>query len=54
MANIGLGQHRGDGYKEQPLLTLGAELTGAHELIEKYPGGWSAVQAVSYLLKVGP
>lgn len=53
MANIGLGQHRGDGYVEQPLLTLGADLSGAQELIEKYPGGWSAVQAVDFLLKVG-
>lgn len=53
MANIGLGQHRGDGYVEQPLLTLGADFSGAQELIEKHPEGWNAVQAVDYLLKVG-
>lgn len=53
MANIGLGQHRGDGYVEQPLLTLGADLTGAEELLASHPQGWSATEAVAYLLKVG-
>jgi NAD(P)H-dependent flavin oxidoreductase YrpB (nitropropane dioxygenase family) len=53
MANIGLGQHRGDGYVEQPLLTLGADLTGAKELLTLCPDGWSATEAISYLLKVG-
>jgi NAD(P)H-dependent flavin oxidoreductase YrpB (nitropropane dioxygenase family) len=53
MANIGLGQHRADGYIEQPLLTLGADLTGAEELLASHPQGWSATEAVDYLLKVG-
>ena len=52
MANIGLGQHRGDGYVEQPLLTLGADLTGAQDLLKSHPDGWSATEAVAYLLKV--
>lgn len=51
MANIGLGQHRGDGYVEQPLLTLGADLSGAQELIKMHPGGWNASEALDYLLK---
>jgi hypothetical protein len=53
MANIGLGQHRGDGYVEQPLLTLGADLTGAQDLLKSHPQGWNATEAVAYLLKVG-
>lgn len=53
MANIGLGQTRADGYVEPPLITLGADLTGAKELLDAYPGGWNAMQAVHYLLKVG-
>jgi NAD(P)H-dependent flavin oxidoreductase YrpB (nitropropane dioxygenase family) len=53
MANIGLGQIRGDGYTEPPLLTLGADLSGAHELLREHPEGWKAVDALNYLLKVG-
>lgn len=52
MANIGLGQTRPDGYTEPPLLTLGADLSGAHELMAQYPAGWNATEAVKYLLKV--
>ena len=52
MANIGLGQTRADGYAELALLTLGADLTGATALLALYPSGWSADQAVKYLLKV--
>lgn len=52
MANIGLGQTRGDGYAELPMLTLGSDLTGAQALLKAYPAGWSAIDAVDYLLKV--
>lgn len=52
MANIGLGQTRPDGYVEPPLLTLGADLAGAYELIAQYPSGWNATEAVEHLLKV--
>lgn len=52
MANIGLGQTRADGYVEPPLITMGSDLTGAHQLLEAFPSGWSATQAVDYLLKV--
>lgn len=51
MANIGLGQTRADGYVEPPLITMGSDLTGAHELLEAFPSGWNATQAVDYLLK---
>jgi hypothetical protein len=53
MANIGLGQTRADGYVEPPLITMGSDLTGAHELLKAFPGGWNATQAVDYLLKAG-
>jgi len=54
MSNVGLGQTRADGYSEPPLITLGADLTGATELLKSHPSGWDATQAVQYLLKVGP
>ncbi len=49
MADIGLGQHRTDGYAEVPLVTLGQDLTGAVELIARHPQGWTARQALTYL-----
>lgn len=49
MANIGLGQHRKDGYDEDTLVTLGQDLTGAEALIARHPGGWTARQALDYL-----
>ena len=53
MSNVGLGQTRADGYTEPPLITLGADLSGAKELLAFYPKGWNATDAVQYLLKVG-
>jgi NAD(P)H-dependent flavin oxidoreductase YrpB (nitropropane dioxygenase family) len=53
MSNIGLGQTRADGYTEPPLVTLGADLSGAKELLKSHPDGWNATQAVAYLLNVG-
>jgi hypothetical protein len=41
------------GYTELPLLTLGADLSGVFEMLKEYPDGWSAEEAVRYLLKVG-
>ena len=52
MSNIGLGQTRADGYTEPPLITLGADLRGAKELLKSHPEGWNATEAVQYLLKV--
>jgi NAD(P)H-dependent flavin oxidoreductase YrpB (nitropropane dioxygenase family) len=49
MANIGLGQHRKDGYVEDLLVTLGQDLAGAYELIKRHTQGWRAVHALQYL-----
>ena len=49
-ANVGLEQTRRDGYTEQPLVTLGADLDGPRRLLSLYPEGWSADQAVRWLL----
>jgi NAD(P)H-dependent flavin oxidoreductase YrpB (nitropropane dioxygenase family) len=49
-ANVGLGQTRADGYSEEPLITLGADLDGARRLAAAYPAGWSAVEALQWLL----
>ncbi|WP_256841319.1 nitronate monooxygenase [Ornithinimicrobium cryptoxanthini] len=54
MANIGLGQERKDGYAETRLVTLGQDLTGARELITSYVQGWSAREAVGWLLSRVP
>ena len=52
MSNVGLGQTRADGYSEPPLITLGADLRGARELLKSHPTGWDATQAVQYLLNL--
>jgi NAD(P)H-dependent flavin oxidoreductase YrpB (nitropropane dioxygenase family) len=53
-ATIGMGQHRKDGYDEAPLVTLGEDLAGVRELVVRHPQGWSAAQAVAYLLEQLP
>ena len=50
MADIGLGQTREDGLPEEPLVTLGADLTGASRLAALHPDGWSADQVLDWLL----
>lgn len=50
IANVGLGQTRADGYVEPPLVTLGTDLDGARQLAETHPDGWSALQALEWLL----
>ncbi len=50
MANIGLGQVRRNGYVEQPAVTLGQDLEGARALMAHHPGGWTARQAIDWLL----
>jgi hypothetical protein len=50
MASIGLGQIRPDGYEEPRLVTMGSDLSGAKELIKKHPHGWTATQAIEYML----
>lgn len=53
-ANVGLGQTRPDGYSEEPLVTLGADLDGARRLVDAYPAGWSAREALGWLLAERP
>ncbi len=48
--DIGLGQTRADGYEEETLVTLGADLDGARRLIAQHPGGWTADEALDWLL----
>jgi NAD(P)H-dependent flavin oxidoreductase YrpB (nitropropane dioxygenase family) len=51
LANVGLGQSRRDGYHEEPLVTLGSDLDGVHALLKRHPHGWSATEAVMWLLE---
>jgi len=48
-AAVGFAQERPDGSVEPPLLTLGADLAAAHELLLRYPDGWDAAQVVHWL-----
>ena len=50
--NVGLGQTRADGYTEQALVTLGADLSGARRLADLYPGLWTAREALEWILDV--
>ncbi len=49
-ANVDLGQTRSDGYAEEPMVTLGADLDGARRLADAYPAGWTAGNALDWLL----
>jgi NAD(P)H-dependent flavin oxidoreductase YrpB (nitropropane dioxygenase family) len=51
-AAVGLGQTRKDGYQELPIVTLGADTTGAARLLQRHPEGWTATQVVDWLLAV--
>lgn len=48
-AAVDLGQTRRDGYVEAPLVTLGAELDGPHDLLHRLPDGWTAADAMAWL-----
>lgn len=50
MAAVGLGQERGDGYVEAPLLTLGSSGAGISEMLESFPDGWTAAELIDVLL----
>jgi NAD(P)H-dependent flavin oxidoreductase YrpB (nitropropane dioxygenase family) len=49
VAAVGLGQERPDGYKEAPLLTLGATTSDVEGMLKEFPTGWSAVDVVNRL-----
>ncbi|MGB6021537.1 MAG: hypothetical protein WBG89_04315, partial [Ornithinimicrobium sp.] len=49
-----LGQKRKDGYAETKIVTLGQDLGGANLLIEQHPEGWSAKDAVDWLISQVP
>jgi NAD(P)H-dependent flavin oxidoreductase YrpB (nitropropane dioxygenase family) len=49
-AAVGLGQTRSGNYQEPALATLGTDLAGAGHLLRRHPEGWSAAQAVDYLV----
>jgi NAD(P)H-dependent flavin oxidoreductase YrpB (nitropropane dioxygenase family) len=53
-ANVGLPQHREDGYTEKALVTLGTDLEGCHRLSKLYPAGWSARQALDWIIGALP
>lgn len=50
MANVGLSQIRKSGYAEEPAITLGQDLEGPRELLRLRPDGWTAEEAVDWLL----
>lgn len=51
MANVGLGQQRRSGYEEPPAITLGSDLDGARRLLASHADGWTAAQALDWLLE---
>ncbi|MES9541509.1 nitronate monooxygenase [Actinomadura sp. NPDC000600] len=50
VADVGLAQHRPDGYVEPPLLTLGQDLGFLPGLVHKVGADYAAADAVDYLL----
>ncbi|MEI6406523.1 MAG: nitronate monooxygenase [Actinomycetes bacterium] len=50
-ANIGLGQHRRNGYDEPPIVTLGSDLESVQSLLKIYPEGFTAREATIWLLQ---
>lgn len=55
--DVGIGQHRKDGYVEEPMVTLGSDLAGARRLDSEHwlhggnADGWTATEAVAWLLR---
>lgn len=49
-AAVGLGQERADGYKEAPLLTLGATTSDVEAMLKDFPEGWSAKDIIDRLM----
>ncbi len=49
-ATVGLGQTRSDGYEEPALVTLGSDIEGVQDMATRRPAGWTAADAVDYLV----
>ena len=49
-AAVGMGQQRRSGYRELPIVTLGSDLQAPRRLIERYPAGWTAAEAIDWML----
>ena len=49
LADVGLGQVRQNGYVEDPVITLGQDLSGPKRLLETHTAGWTAAEAVHWL-----
>lgn len=49
-AAVGMGQQRRTGYRELPIVTLGSDLQGPRRMIAAHPGGWTAVEAIEWML----
>jgi NAD(P)H-dependent flavin oxidoreductase YrpB (nitropropane dioxygenase family) len=49
-ADVGLAQTRRGGYSEPALVTLGSDLQGARMLSRRHPAGWTASEAVAWLM----
>lgn len=54
LADVGLGKVRKSGYLEPPAVTLGQDLSGPERLVQDYPEGWTAAQAVRWLTSCLP
>jgi hypothetical protein len=50
LASVGLGQVRGEGSVELPLVTLGTNLDGVRRLVQAHPLGWTARDVVDWVL----
>lgn len=50
MAAVGLGQEYPDGSKEPPLMTMGDDTSFVHQLMKHEEDGWTAKDAIQYLL----
>lgn len=54
LADVGFAQVRRDGYVEQAAVTLGQDIEGPQRLVQIYPDGWTAVEAVAWLMSLLP
>jgi NAD(P)H-dependent flavin oxidoreductase YrpB (nitropropane dioxygenase family) len=53
-AAVGMGQQRRTGYRELPIVTLGSDMQAPRRLIGRYPAGWTAAEAIDWMLSPAP